>query len=174
MLFVGSYGYAPNVDAAEFLLREVFPRVYAALPATRLLLVGNSIESLPSHASGAPGVEFTGFVENLSEIYAQAAVVCCPIRYGGGTRIKIIEAAAHGAAIVSTSIGAEGLDFIPGAEILIRDKSDEFADACIKLLLDPRAAREMGIKARSKARRYDRARVLEEIARMYESSAYVE
>ena len=92
-----------------------------ACPDARLIVAGNKPERIPSFAQRPAGVEFTGFVSELEMLYRRAAIVCCPILSGGGTRIKILEAAAHGKAVVSTVVGAEGLELRDGVEIALRD-----------------------------------------------------
>lgn len=172
MFFIGTYGYPPNVDAAQFLIDEVFPRVRAKLPEARLLIAGEAIDRLPCYRDPPPGVEFLGFLQELSDGYRRAAVVCCPIRAGSGTRIKIIEAAAHGKAVVSTALGAEGLDFIDGAEILLRDGAQTFADACVELLDDRDRAAAIGNAAYRKARlRYDLPTIVERVAASFHKAA---
>lgn len=147
VLFLGTYGYKPNVDAAVFLIERVWPRVYQAMPQARLIIGGGSPESIPGYTSEIPGVAFTGFVDDLESLYRQARVVCAPILSGGGTRIKIIEAAAYGRAIVSTRIGAEGLDLRDGHELLLRDDPEPFAAACLDLLGDAALCERLGSAA---------------------------
>lgn len=172
LFFIGTYGYQPNVDAAEYLIHQVFPLVLARRPDARLMIAGESAEKLPSFARKPSGVEFTGFVPDLAEIYRRATVVCCPILAGGGTRIKIIEAAAARKAIVSTTIGAEGLAFDDGAEILLRDTPSSFANACVALFDDRARATALGDAAYAKARSlYERGAIVERIARTFEAHA---
>jgi glycosyltransferase involved in cell wall biosynthesis len=170
LMFFGSYGYPPNAQAAEELIDRIFPLVRARRPDARLLIAGHLVETLPSFGQGKPGVELIPRVDDVAEAYTRADVVCCPIRAGGGTRIKIIEACAWKKPIVSTRIGAEGLDLVDGVEILLRDGVDDMADACIRLLDDRRVARAMGEAAFAKARlTYDRARVVDRIAAALEA-----
>lgn len=155
--FVGTYDYGPNVDAGRTLLRDVFPAVAAALPQARLRLVGTRPDRLLAGSTPPAGVTCTGFVDDLAAEYARASVVCCPIRAGSGTRIKILEAAAHGCAVVSTTLGAEGLDLEPGREILIADTTEALAAACVELLRDRARAQALGRAARARvAALYDR------------------
>jgi glycosyltransferase involved in cell wall biosynthesis len=92
-------------------------------------IAGNKPERIPSFASHPPGVEFTGFVEDLGQLYQRVGIVCCSILSGGGTRLKILEAAAYGKAIVSTTVGAEGLELRDSIEIVIRAGVPAFARA---------------------------------------------
>jgi len=161
LLLVATYAYGPNIIGADFLVKEVWPLVREACPDARLIVAGNKPEQIPSFADGPVGVEFTGFVPDLQMLYRRAAIVCCPILSGGGTRIKILEAAAHGKAVVSTVVGAEGLELRDGVEIVLRDDARGFADACIELLGDPSRRETLGRAAREAvARRYDRRRIV--------------
>ncbi len=161
LLFLGAFVHRPNVQAAEHLIEDIWPLVQQQLPQARLLIAGGKPERVRHHAAPPPGVAFLGFVEDLPALYARAAVVCCPLLTGAGTRIKIIEAAAYGKAIVSTTLGAEGLQFREGAEILLRDGSAAFAQACTGLLQDPAARDALGREARAHARlQYDRTAVV--------------
>jgi glycosyltransferase involved in cell wall biosynthesis len=161
LMFLGAFVHRPNVQAAEHLIDAIWPRVLQHLPGARLLIAGGKPERVRQHAAPPAGVEFLGFVDDLPALYAQAAVVCCPLLTGAGTRIKIIEAAAHGKAIVSTTLGAEGLQFRDGSEILLRDGAERFAQACVQLLQDPAARQLMGTAARAQARlQYDRSAVV--------------
>ena len=161
LLFLGTYGYEPNIAAAEFLIRQVWPKILKAMPEARLIIAGPEPEWIPSYRWTVPGVEYTGFVENLEELYRRSRVVCCPILWGGGTRIKIIEAAAYGRPIVSTTIGAEGLDLSDGSEILLRDDPKSFAEACLHLLKDPDSCRHLSSSAYTKVHQlYDRKKIV--------------
>lgn len=172
LFFIGTYGYAPNADAAEYLIGSVFPLVLRKRPDARLLIAGESVEKLASFAARPPQVDFVGFVPDLADVYRRATVVCCPILAGGGTRIKIIEAAAARKPIVSTTIGAEGLALTNEIEILLRDGPQAFADACVALLDDPSRAAALGDAAFVKARSlYERSRVVTAIATAFRGSA---
>src|SRR5262249_5552633 len=121
-----------------------------------------------------PGVEFTGFVDDLEALYQQSRVVCCPVLAGGGTRIKIIEAAACGKPIVSTRIGAEGLEMVDGMELLLRDEPKSFAEACLRLLKDSTLCNKLGYAARAAViRYYDRSRVIQSIQRHFKDQITV-
>ena len=161
LLLVATYAYGPNIIAADFLLKDVWPLVREACPDARLIVAGNKPERIPSFAERPEGVEFTGFVPDLKLLYRRAAIVCCPILSGGGTRIKILEASAHGKAVVSTVVGAEGLELRDGVEIILRDGARAFADGCIELLRDPPQREALGCAAREAvACRYDRRQIV--------------
>jgi glycosyltransferase involved in cell wall biosynthesis len=170
VLFVGGMGHKPNAQAAKSLVREIWPRVRTQVPAARLAIIGPG-----SHTALYPWVDesvtFPGFVEDLQPWYRRARVVCCPIYHGAGTRVKIIEAAAHAKAIVSTRLGAEGLDFEDEREIILRDDPAAIAAACVHLLTDADAAPRLGRAALQKARRtYDRGVVVQRLAHIFRAA----
>jgi hypothetical protein len=161
LLFLATYAYGPNSAAADFLIREVWPLIREACPDARLIIAGNKPERIPSFARHPPGVEFTGFVDDLDQLYRRVRIVCCSILAGGGTRLKILEAAAHGKAIVSTHVGAEGLELRDGVEIILRDGPAAFAEACIALLGDASRCERLGVAAREAVVcRYDRQQIV--------------
>jgi glycosyltransferase involved in cell wall biosynthesis len=161
--FVGMAAYPPNREAILWLLREIWPLVREAIPDARLLVAGEDTKELVAQGKGQ-GVEGLGFVVDLASIYERVRVALCPIRHGGGTRIKIIEAAMHARPVVSTVLGAEGLSFVPESEILLDDTAVGFARACIKLLRDPDLAATIGEAARRRAQaHYAPDRVVERL-----------
>lgn len=160
VLFLGAYHYEPNARAAERLATKIWPLVRAARPDARLILAGDAPQAIPCFGNDIPGVEFTGFVPDLARLYEDTRVVCCPLEIGGGTRVKLVEAAGFGRAIVSTRLGAEGLDFIAGREIVLADDDPEIAAACVTLLADREAAHALGLAARERAlARYERTTI---------------
>jgi glycosyltransferase involved in cell wall biosynthesis len=174
VLFVGAMGYRPNAQAADSLVQEIWPAVRAQVPAARLVIIGPGREHAASYHSADPSVTFAGFVDDLQSWYRRARVVCCPIYHGGGTRVKIIEAAAHAKAIVSTRLGAEGLNFEDGREIILRDAPAQLAEACVRLLADPHGAARLGKAALQKAyATYERAAVVDQLAGIFRAGAAV-
>ena len=170
MLFVGFLGYQPNRDAVELLCSEIWPRLHARLPAARLEIVGDKAETHPRHAAPPKGVSFLGFVDDLPARYLNADVVCCPITTGGGTRVKLVEAAGYASAMVSTRIGAEGLDLIDGEHALIRDEASGFANACVELMQQPQLAQRLGESARALAiARFSRETAVARVAAIFGS-----
>lgn len=145
-LFVGMVRYWPNAEGLIWLVREVWPSVRRHLPQARLILAGLGSDELGLGDSAA-GVEAVGFAADLQPLYAEARIALCPLHIASGTRIKIVEAAMFGRATVSTSIGAEGLAFVPGREIALADDAPAFAQACIELLRDQERTLRMGIAA---------------------------
>lgn len=139
LLFVGNLTYEPNRVAARLLVEEILPRVQARRPDTKLDLVGAHDHSLTELGS-APGVRLSGPVPDVSPHYASASVVVAPLPYGGGTRIKLLEAFAHRRPVVATAAAAAGLDVAHDRELMIVDDVDELARSICLLLDDPARA----------------------------------
>jgi glycosyltransferase involved in cell wall biosynthesis len=148
LLFIGSYFHKPNINAAEFLIKQIWPLVHQKLPQSTLIIAGSPPDRIPSYGQDIRGVRFTGFVEDLDGLYRKSRVVCAPILWGGGTRVKILEAAAYCKPIVSTWLGAEGIEMHDGYGIFLHDDPKSFAEACIRLLKDKGLCERMGKAAR--------------------------
>jgi polysaccharide biosynthesis protein PslH len=147
VLFFGLLSTFPNIDGVRFFVRDVWPRIAAACPQARFRIIG--ARAAPEvQALAGPRVEVVGLVEDLRPHLASAAVVVVPLRVGGGTRLKIVEGMAMGKAIVSTSLGAEGIDAMPGRDLLIADDPEGFAARVIGLLGDPARAAALGTAGR--------------------------
>jgi glycosyltransferase involved in cell wall biosynthesis len=134
VLFVGNFLYYPNIDAALYFCNDIFPLILEEVPDARLFIVGNSpppeIRALRAHNNN---VVITGYVSSLYSFYKSAKVVVCPLRIGGGIKVKILEAVRAGKAIVSTSVGAQGLN-IYNQLLCIADKPSDFANYVIRFL----------------------------------------
>lgn len=133
--FLGLLSYPPNTDAARWFATEVFPLVRRRLPDATFRIVGRNPESIADLAM-CPGVTVVGEVTDPGAELAATDVSVVPIRFGAGTRLKVIEALANGLPCVSTTIGAEGLDVTAGHDLLIADSAADFADACVRLVGD--------------------------------------
>jgi glycosyltransferase involved in cell wall biosynthesis len=145
-LFVGNLNYYPNADAVRFFHREVLPFLRPMAPRPfRVRIVGGGGRSLRL----PPGTELqqVGFVEDLTAEYRQAHAVIVPLRAGGGTRIKILEAFAWRRPVVSTSVGAEGLGLKDRQQLLLRDGAESFAAACALLMNDAGLPRRLAHEA---------------------------
>jgi len=142
ILFVGSLGYFPNQDAVLFFAREIFPLIRAKNKSVLFRVIGFDCPPLLRNFQ-EEGVEITGYAEELKSWYERASIVVVPLRAGGGTRLKILEAFAYGRPVVSTSIGAEGLPVSTGKNILLTDTAESFAEACLNLLDQPARAAEL-------------------------------
>ncbi|HMB69732.1 MAG TPA: glycosyltransferase family 4 protein [bacterium] len=143
-LFLGSYHWPPNRDAVRWLLREIWPRVRRRLPDARLVLAGNDPSGeMRALADPAAGVEARGFVEDVAATTREAAVCLAPLRFGGGIRLKVLEALANERPVVGTTPGLEGLELTPGEHVTLADDAEGLAGAMAELLQDPeRAARQ--------------------------------
>ena len=140
--FIGKMDYAPNVDAVRWLVQEIWPRILRAAPSASLRVFGSgNPASVRGICEGAPRVTFEGEVENAIDALRDLRLCVVPVRSGGGTRIKILEAAALGKVVVSTSAGAAGLECIHDRAVLA-DEADTFAVAAARLLLNDREAAE--------------------------------
>jgi len=135
ILFQGGMDWYPNRDAVEFFVTQIFSRIQSQVPDVRFVVAGrNPPEEFRQRLGRVPGVEFTGTVPDMRAEISSAAVCVVPLRIGSGTRLKILEAAAMAKPIVSTRLGAEGLEFRDGREIALEDEPASFADAVVKLL----------------------------------------
>jgi glycosyltransferase involved in cell wall biosynthesis len=152
ILFQGGMDWYPNRDAVEFFVTQIFSRIRSQVTDVRFVVAGrNPPEGFRQHLSQVPGVEFTGTVPDMRAEIANAAVCVVPLRIGSGTRLKILEAAAMAKPIVSTNLGAEGLEFMNGEEILLEDDPSAFAAAVVKLLKSPADRKHLGQAARKRA-----------------------
>ena len=147
VVFFGHLSYAPNVDGVIHFVKDIWPRIAEAHPEARVKIIGDRAPRSLQLLAG-PRVELTGFVSDLRPHVAAAAAVVVPLRLGGGTRLKIVEAMAMGKAIVSTPLGAEGIEAVPGRDLLIEDQPEAFADAVNRLLGAPELAARIGQSAR--------------------------
>ncbi len=156
MVFTGKMDFRPNVDAMTWFCSEILPRIRAALPSARLVVVGQkpSPRVLALQRPGA--VEVTGGVPDTRPYIADSAVYVVPLRMGSGTRLKVLEAMAMGKPIVSTPRGVEGIDCVPGRDLIVAETEDEFAAAVVALLQDPVRQMNLGHSARRLAEsKYD-------------------
>jgi glycosyltransferase involved in cell wall biosynthesis len=156
VLFVGSLDYAPNVDGARVLLEQIAPRL--THPGARIALVGAlpPPELRARAAAAAVPVEVTGRVEQIAPWFRSSRLLAVPLRIGGGTRLKILEAMAHGLPVVTTSIGCAGLDVEHERDVLIADDPMQFARHVDRLLADDELAAGLARRARETVQRaYD-------------------
>jgi glycosyltransferase involved in cell wall biosynthesis len=152
--FVGAMDWEPNIDGVEYFAGEIWPIIQAEVPGARLRIVGRNPDRRVKEWV-SESVEVTGRVPSVVEYLHQSAVVIVPLRIGGGTRLKIYEAMATAKAVVSTTVGAEGLDVHHGRDIMLADDGRSFAQAVIMLLRDRELRRRYEKAAAETAARCD-------------------
>ena len=172
--FVGAMDWEPNIDAVEYFCAEVWPAIKAEVPRARFRIVGRNpgrrVQRWASHSNDG-SIEVTGRVPSVVEHLRQSAVVIVPLRIGGGTRLKIYEAMATAKAVVSTTVGAEGLDVHHGRDVMLADDARSFAQAVIMLLRDPELRRRYEKAAAETAARYDWPAIGERFSEVLQSVA---
>ena len=163
IVFLGSMDWEPNIDAVIYFCKEIFPRIRAAFPNAVFQIVGRNPHP-PVRQLACDSVEVTGTVPSVAEYLREATVVVVPLRIGGGTRLKIFEAMATGKAVISTTIGAEGLAVKNGRDLILADDAAAFADATIHLLRDSAARRQYEQAAAKLAAQFDWSKISEQFA----------
>jgi glycosyltransferase involved in cell wall biosynthesis len=170
--FLGSMDWEANVDAVEYFCRAIWPTVQAAVPSAQFRIVGrNPTPRILELAS--PTILVTGTVPRVLEHLQETAVFVVPLRVGGGTRLKIFEAMAAGRAVVSTSIGAEGLDVADGRDIILADAATSFANAVVRLLNDTGLRNRLGRAAAESAGRHDWSAIAKRMEAILQQAADV-
>jgi polysaccharide biosynthesis protein PslH len=150
LVFVGQMGWFPNRDGVDWFLAEVFPRIVQARPDVEFLLVGKTA-GLQVPPTLSKNVKLAGFVDDLSVAIRGAAVYVVPLRAGSGTRLKVLEAMSFAKAMVTTHIGAEGIELQHGRDALFADSAQDFATAVLQLLADADLSARLGAAARETA-----------------------
>lgn len=168
LLFSGKMDYRPNVDAMLWFGREIWPKIRAARPETTWAIVGQKPHRRLERLRGLPGVTVTGRVEDVRPYLAGATVYVMPFRMGSGTRLKLIEAMAVGAPLVSTRLGAEGFPVEDGRELLLAEEAEPFARAVLRLLEDEDLRARLSAAGRHLAWQYDWRRVMPRLVAVYE------
>lgn len=148
LVFTGSMDWYPNEDAILHFAEDILPGIRLEVPETSLTVVGRKPSARLRAATSDAHIQVTGAVDDIRPYVSNAAVYVVPLRVGGGTRLKICEALAMGKAVVSTTIGAEGLPLVPGEHFVRADEPREFARAVIALLRDPARGRALGAAGR--------------------------
>jgi glycosyltransferase involved in cell wall biosynthesis len=154
VLFLGSMDWEPNIDGVQYFVDAIWPAIRAAVPGVRFQVVGRS-PAASVRRLASDDVQIVGTVPSVLEYLHRAAAVVVPLRVGGGTRLKIYEAMGAGKAVISTTIGAEGLDYHNGRDILIADTPDAFAQKVIDVLRDDARRRSLEDAALALASQYD-------------------
>lgn len=170
LVFVGRMSWYPNEDAVDWLLREIWPVLRSEKPGLTLTLVGSSPPSEVTDDSGLPGVAAPGFVPDVRPYMWNASIYICPIRTGGGTRLKILDAMAMGMPLVATGMSVEGLDLEEGRHYLRAERPREYLEAIERLECDEELRFQLGRNAREKAvRLYSWKRIGQRLFEVYET-----
>jgi polysaccharide biosynthesis protein PslH len=145
--FLASFNHQPNVDAALYFAQEIFPLIKRQLPDAEFVVAGKNPPAELLALKGA-GVSCLGFVDEVGTFYGSVDLVVAPIRFGGGIKLKVLEAMACGKAVVTTSVGAEGIAESGEGSLIVADEPDVFAEAVLALLADQPRRRALGERAR--------------------------
>jgi len=155
LIYPGALSYDANFDAMSYFLGAILPQIRAARPDARLRITGRATSAQVAALPRAEGVEFTGYLDDVRPAVARTWAEVVPLRKGGGTRLKVLEALALGTPIISTSKGVAGLDLVPERDLLIADGAQEFAAATLRLLDSPNLRQHLVAGGRRAAARYD-------------------
>jgi glycosyltransferase involved in cell wall biosynthesis len=170
IIFTGSMDWEPNIDAVAYFCQDIWARVHAEFPAAVFQIVGRNPHSRVKQLA-SDLVQVTGTVPSVADYLRDATLVVVPLRSGGGTRLKIFEAMAMGKALISTSIGAEGLDVKNGSDLILADDAAAFADAIILLLRDASLRRQYEQAAAKLAARYDWSNIVQRFAEVLQETS---
>jgi sugar transferase (PEP-CTERM/EpsH1 system associated) len=168
LVFTGSMDWQPNEDAVLFFCEHIFPFIKAKMPDITFYIVGSNPTDRVLRLNDIDGVTVTGFVDDVRSYIVDSAVYVVPLRIGGGTRLKILQAFAMNKAVVSTSVGCEGLDVTNGYNIIVSDEPHQFADNVIQLLKDKQLRGKLGGNGRSLVQeKYDWKSVAKKLDSIY-------
>jgi glycosyltransferase involved in cell wall biosynthesis len=171
VLWFGHMDVHTNKDAVLYFWREIFPLLQKQYPQVRMTFVGTAPpKEIADAAKRNSHVVVTGFVDDIRPYVDEASVVVMPIRIGGGTRLKILDSMAKGKAIVSTSVGSEGLKVTDGENILIADEPEDFVKKVIRLLIDDRLRQQISENAVNLAKGYDWNHIYEIQEQIYQKT----
>jgi polysaccharide biosynthesis protein PslH len=167
LIFVGNMEYRPNIDAMIYFCRDIYPQLLREFSDLELWIVGIN-PSLEVKQLEGNGVHVTGCVEDVRPIYGRSTVCIIPLRAGGGSRLKILEAMALGRPVVSTSIGCEGLEVVDGKHLFIADTPHQFAEKTLSLLKDRELRQRIIAQARELVvSRYDWEVIAQQALQVY-------
>lgn len=170
IVFTGKMDFRPNTDAAIWFAREILPVIRRLIPLAHISFVGQKPNSQVRALAALPGVEVTGWVADTRPYIADAAVYAVPLRMGGGTRLKVLEAMAMGKGIVSTTLGAQGIECMPGRDLIVADRAEDFAQAVVGLIRDPKRRQELGTNARKLVEeKYDWRKIVPRFEAIYDA-----
>ena len=174
ILTMGTLYYPPNADGIRWFIQQVFPVIRQKLPEVKLTIIGKNPppDFLKLAADESSGIVTTGFVPELDPYFAESAVTVVPVRAGGGMRVRILEAFARGAPVVTTTVGLEGIDACPGEVVLVADSPEDFARSVIRLLQDRQLQEKLSANGRRLVEeKYDWQVVLGALDRVYQGLA---
>jgi len=172
LVFTGKMDFRPNVDAVLWFAQQVLPRIRQRLPGVRFFVVGQSPHKRLASLADDAAITVTGYVDDVRPYVAAAGVYVVPLRIGGGTRLKVLEAMAMGKALVSSTLGCEGIGVEDGREVCLADTPEAFAERVVALLQDPAQRRMLGQRARQFVEeRYDWRALAPLLERVYDASA---
>ena len=158
LLMIANWTTDQNVDAAQHAVHDVLPHVRRLLPEARLRLVGRGADLIAGHGS-RDGVDVVGAVDDVGAELAEASVVVVPMRFGGGTRLKVLEALAHGIPVVSTPLGCEGTRTHDGVHLLVRERPEDFAAGVRDVVTDPELGSRLSAHGRALYEKHFRPQV---------------
>lgn len=170
LVFTGKMDFRPNVDAVLWFAEEILPLVRMQMPEAHFVVVGQKPHARLAALERRPGVKLTGWVEDIQPYIHAADVYVAPLRMGSGTRLKLLQAMAMRRAIVSTRLGAEGLDVADGQHMRLADTPEAFAQAVSALLADPEQRATLGEQAHTHVRaHYDWSAIIPNVEAVYAS-----
>ncbi|MES9969197.1 MAG: glycosyltransferase family 4 protein [Candidatus Thiodiazotropha sp.] len=152
IIYTGGMNMFANKDAVMYLINDIWPAVKVKIPDIKFYIIGQDPpKELISYASTDPGIQVLGYVDDIRPYVAKSAIYVVPLRVGGGTRLKVLDALAQGKAIVSTSIGSEGIEVSDRNNVYLEDSAEGFASSIVELINDEERRKELGNQARKLA-----------------------
>jgi len=149
LLFLGGFKHSPNVDGLIWFANDVWPSIRSACPAAEITVIGSNPTRDVLDLAGVDGINVVGFVPDVGPYLDRAALMVAPLRFGSGVKTKVLEAMSAGLAVVTTGVGAQGLDVLSGEQLIVADGPGEFARETVDLLRDPERAERIGRAAQT-------------------------
>jgi sugar transferase (PEP-CTERM/EpsH1 system associated) len=172
LVFTGKMDFRPNIDAMRWFHAQVWPEIRRRAPQVQLYIVGKAPHPEVQRLAEEPGITVTGYVSEILPYFGGADVYIVPLRVGGGTRLKVLEALATGLPMVSTRLGAEGIELVDGEHALLADTPGAFAEAALRLLHDEALRQRLGRQARAFAEEhYDWRQIVPRLYPLYDRLA---
>jgi glycosyltransferase involved in cell wall biosynthesis len=166
LIYPGALSYDANHDAVGYFIGAILPRIRSERPEVRLRVTGRATEAQIASLPRAEGVECTGYLDDVRPAVAGAWAEVVPLRKGGGTRLKVLEALALGTPVISTCKGVEGLALVPGRDVLVADTPADFAAATLRVLGSPALRAELASAGRRAAAAYDWGRSVDRLGEL--------